>query len=192
MQNASAEEALCALKEKGAVTFDACSELLDALQVSCDVEHHVSHGYSGRLVYHFSVSPEVNTIVRQHKSWSLLKQYLGCEPNIVRVQRIECVSNVTRTQLIHRDHDLGPRVMVALAVSDSNLNTVIFASNAGDEPKIRKHKYTRLASTCGIFDTYFFHRGAACKTPSRYRYFIHICATGLSNDQLSALREQVT
>lgn len=144
------------LRTHGAVCLEDWDELLYTLQNDGMPERHTSHGYSGRVIHHSMASPNVKSIIQEHGVWDLIRKYFGCDPQILRVQRIECTSKAT-TQLVHRDHDMGPCLLVALAVSDRRINTVVFEENNSNEEPTPSDNFTRLSAKCGVFDTYFYH-----------------------------------
>ena len=191
MREEPSDAMLRTLQMRGAIVIEEPDNLLNILKEKLVEEYHISYGYSGRRVRHFHAPSSLKEILKKDKVWHLLQTYFGREPEIIRVQQIDCGENVTRTQLVHRDHDLGPKILVALAISDQNLNTVVFNEKVSSAIHDNS-KYTRLCSRCGIFDTYFFHRGAACIHPTKYRYFIHIRRSDMMAEDITRLDEYVT
>ena len=144
-----------------------------------------------------------------------LHDYVGDDLRVQGVQDI-VVSKACPPQEIHRDHQLGAKkaVVVAISLDGSPLGTeVIRGTHAGDDelsayvarnrysskraPKAaamiehlkRSGAMTAVQSACMVYDPFVYHRGAASDGPKTGgRLFIMLCAASLAADEQKAMR----
>ena len=144
-----------------------------------------------------------------------LHDYVGDDLRVQGVQDI-VVSKACPPQEIHRDHQLGAKkaVVVAISLDGSPLGTeVIRGTHAGDDdlsayvarnrysskraPKAaamiqqlqRSGAMTAVQSACMVYDPFVYHRGAASAGPKTGgRLFIMLCAASLAADEQKAMR----
>ena len=136
----------------------------------------------------------------------------------MRVQGVQdiVVSKACPPQEIHRDHQLGAKksIVVAISLDGSPLGTeVIRGTHAGDDDLsayVARNRYsskrapkaaamiehlkqsgamTAVQSACMVYDPFVYHRGAASDGPKTGgRLFIMLCAASLSADDQKAMR----
>ena len=144
-----------------------------------------------------------------------LHDYVGDDLRVQGVQDI-VVSKACPPQEIHRDHQLGAKkaVVVAISLDGSPLGTeVIRGTHAGDDDLsayVARNRYsskrapkaaamiehlkqsgamTAVRSACMVYDPFVYHRGAASAGPKTGgRLFIMLCASSLSADDQRAMR----
>ena len=144
-----------------------------------------------------------------------LHDYVGDDLRVQGVQDI-VVSKACPPQEIHRDHQLGAKkaIVVAISLDGSPLGTeVIRGTHAGDDdlsayvarnrysskraPKAaamiehlkRSGAMTAVQSACMVYDPFVYHRGAASDGPKTGgRLFIMLCAASLAADEQKAMR----
>ena len=144
-----------------------------------------------------------------------LHDYVGDDLRVQGVQDI-VVSKACPPQEIHRDHQLGAKkaVVVAISLDGSPLGTeVIRGTHAGDDELsayVARNRYsskrapkaaamvehlkqsgamTAVQSACMVYDPFLYHRGAASDGPKTGgRLFIMLCAASLSADDQKAMR----
>ena len=144
-----------------------------------------------------------------------LHDYVGDSLRVQGVQDI-VVSKACPPQEIHRDHQLGAKkaVVVAISLDGSPLGTeVIRGTHAGDDDLssyVARNRYsskrapkaaamiehlkqsgamTAVQSACMVYDPFVYHRGAASDGPKTGgRLFIMLCAASLSADDQKAMR----
>lgn len=90
-----------------------------------------------------------------------IKRYLGKDAEVIRAE-ILVVPAGASAQEAHRDHDLGPRKSVCVALSlRSSVGTLVAAGTHridDDDPMLRPTKGNHI-----VYDTYLYHAGAANK-----------------------------
>ena len=144
-----------------------------------------------------------------------LHDYVGDDLRVQGVQDI-VVSKACPPQEIHRDHQLGAKkaVVVAISLDGSPLGTeVIRGTHAGDDELsayVARNRYsskrapkaaamiqhlqqsgamTAVQSACMVYDPFVYHRGAASAGPKTGgRLFVMLCAAALSPDEQKAMR----
>ena len=144
-----------------------------------------------------------------------LHDYVGDALRVQGVQDI-VVSKACPPQEIHRDHQLGAKkaIVVAISLDGSPLGTeVIRGTHAGDDELsayVARNRYsskrapkaaamvehlrqsgamTAVQSACMVYDPFVYHRGAASDGPKTGgRLFIMLCASSLSADDQKAMR----
>ena len=144
-----------------------------------------------------------------------LHDYVGDDLRVQGVQDI-VVSKACPPQEIHRDHQLGAKkaVVVAISLDGSPLGTeVIRGTHAGDDELsayVARNRYsskrapkaaamiehlrqsgamTAVQSACMVYDPFVYHRGAASAGPKTGgRLFIMLCAASLAADEQKAMR----
>ena len=144
-----------------------------------------------------------------------LHDYVGDDLRVQGVQDI-VVSKACPPQEIHRDHQLGAKkaIVVAISLDGSPLGTeVIRGTHAGDDDLsayVARNRYsskrapkaaamiehlkqsgamTAVQSACMVYDPFVYHRGAASAGPKTGgRLFIMLCASSLSADDQKAMR----
>ena len=144
-----------------------------------------------------------------------LHDYVGDALRVQGVQDI-VVSKACPPQEIHRDHQLGAKkaIVVAISLDGSPLGTeVIRGTHAGDDDLsayVARNRYsskrapkaaamiqhlqqsgamTAVQSACMAYDPFVYHRGAASDRPrTGGRLFIMLCAASLAADEQKAMR----
>ena len=144
-----------------------------------------------------------------------LHDYVGDALRVQGVQDI-VVKKACPPQEIHRDHQLGAKkaIVVAISLDGSPLGTeVIRGTHAGDDELsayVARNRYsskrapkaaamiehlkqsgamTAVRSACMVYDPFVYHRGAASTGPKTGgRLFIMLCAASLSADDQKAMR----
>ena len=144
-----------------------------------------------------------------------LHDYVGDSLRVQGVQDI-VVSKACPPQEIHRDHQLGAKkaIVVAISLDGSPLGTeVIRGTHAGDDDLsayVARNRYsskrapkaaamiehlkqsgamTAVRSACMVYDPFVYHRGAASTGPKTGgRLFIMLCASSLSAEDQKAMR----
>ncbi|CAH0375910.1 unnamed protein product [Pelagomonas calceolata] len=144
-----------------------------------------------------------------------LHDYVGDDLRVQGVQDI-VVSKACPPQEIHRDHQLGAKkaIVVAISLDGSPLGTeVIRGTHAGDDELssyVARNRYsskrapkaaamiqhlqqsgamTAVQTSCMVYDPFLYHRGAASAGPKTGgRLFIMLCASSLSADDQKAMR----
>ena len=144
-----------------------------------------------------------------------LHDYVGDSLRVQGVQDI-VVSKACPPQEIHRDHQLGAKkaIVVAISLDGSPLGTeVIRGTHAGDDELsayVARNRYsskrapkaaamiehlrqsgamTAVQSACMVYDPFVYHRGAASAGPKTGgRLFIMLCAASLAADEQKAMR----
>ena len=144
-----------------------------------------------------------------------LHDYVGDDLRVQGVQDI-VVSKACPPQEIHRDHQLGAKkaVVVAISLDGSPLGTeVIRGTHAGDDELsayVARNRYsskrapkaaamiqhlqqsgamTAVQTSCMVYDPFLYHRGAASDGPKTGgRLFVMLCAASLSADDQKAMR----
>ena len=144
-----------------------------------------------------------------------LHDYVGDDLRVQGVQDI-VVSKACPPQEIHRDHQLGAKraIVVAISLDGTPLGTeVIRGTHAGDDDLsayVARNRYsskrapkaaamiehlkqsgamTAVQSACMVYDPFVYHRGAASAGPKTGgRLFIMLCASSLSADEQKAMR----
>jgi hypothetical protein len=163
-----------------------------------------------------SATPKLkNAVVALIQKSPFLHDYVGDDLRVQGVQDI-VVSKACPPQEIHRDHQLGAKkaIVVAISLDGSPLGTeVIRGTHAGDDELsayVAKNRYsskrapkaaamiehlrqsgamTAVASSCMVYDPFVYHRGAASAGPKTGgRLFIMLCAASLSADDQKAMR----
>ena len=156
-----------------------------------------------------------NAVVALIEKSPFLHDYVGDSLRVQGVQDI-VVSKACPPQEIHRDHQLGAKkaVVVAISLDGSPLGTeVIRGTHAGDDDLsayVARNRYsskrapkaaamiqhlqqsgamTAVQSACMVYDPFVYHRGAASDGPKTGgRLFIMLCASSLSADDQKAMR----
>ena len=144
-----------------------------------------------------------------------LHDYVGDALRVQGVQDI-VVAKACPPQEIHRDHQLGAKkaIVVAISLDGSPLGTeVIRGTHAGDDDLsayVARNRYsskrapkaaamiehlkqsgamTAVQSPCMVYDPFVYHRGAASDGPKTGgRLFIMLCAASLAADEQKAMR----
>ena len=144
-----------------------------------------------------------------------LHDYVGDSLRVQGVQDI-VVSKACPPQEIHRDHQLGAKkaIVVAISLDGSPLGTeVIRGTHAGDDELsayVARNRYsskrapkaaamvehlkqsgamTAVQTSCMVYDPFLYRRGAASDGPKTGgRLFIMLCASSLSADDQKAMR----
>ena len=144
-----------------------------------------------------------------------LHDYVGDDLRVQGVQDI-VVSKACPPQEIHRDHQLGAKkaVVVAISLDGSPLGTeVIRGTHAGDDELsayVARNRYSSkrapkaaamiqhlqqsgamaaVQTACMVYDPFVYHRGAASAGPKTGgRLFIMLCAASLAADEQKAMR----
>ena len=156
-----------------------------------------------------------NAVVALIEKSPFLHDYVGDALRVQGVQDI-VVSKACPPQEIHRDHQLGAKkaIVVAISLDGSPLGTeVIRGTHAGDDELsayVARNRYsskrapkaaamiehlkqsgamTGVRSACMVYDPFVYHRGAASDGPKTGgRLFIMLCAASLSSDDQKAMR----
>jgi len=156
-----------------------------------------------------------NAVVALIEKSPFLHDYVGDSLRVQGVQDI-VVSKACPPQEIHRDHQLGAKkaIVVAISLDGSPLGTeVIRGTHAGDDELssyVARNRYsskrapkaaamiehlkqsgamTAVQSACMVYDPFVYHRGAASDGPKTGgRLFIMLCASSLSADDQKAMR----
>ena len=156
-----------------------------------------------------------NAVVALIEKSPFLHDYVGDTLRVQGVQDI-VVSKACPPQEIHRDHQLGAKkaIVVAISLDGSPLGTeVIRGTHAGDDelsayvarnrysskraPKAaamiehlrRSGAMTAVQSPCMVYDPFVYHRGAASDGPKTGgRLFVMLCAASLAADEQKAMR----
>ena len=156
-----------------------------------------------------------NAVVALIKKSPFLHDYVGDDLRVQGVQDI-VVSKACPPQEIHRDHQLGAKkaIVVAISLDGSPLGTeVIRGTHAGDDELsayVARNRYsskrapkaaamiehlkqsgamTAVQSACMVYDPFVYHRGAASDGPKTGgRLFVMLCAASLSADDQKAMR----
>ena len=156
-----------------------------------------------------------NAVVALIEKSPFLHDYVGDALRVQGVQDI-VVSKACPPQEIHRDHQLGAKkaIVVAISLDGSPLGTeVIRGTHAGDDELsayVARNRYsskrapkaaamiqhlqqsgamTAVQTSCMVYDPFLYHRGAASDGPKTGgRLFIMLCAASLSPDDQKAMR----
>ena len=156
-----------------------------------------------------------NAVVALIERSPFLHDYVGDDLRVQGVQDI-VVSKACPPQEIHRDHQLGAKkaIVVAISLDGTPLGTeVIRGTHAGDDDLsayVARNRYsskrapkaaamiehlkqsgamTAVQSACMVYDPFVYHRGAASAGPKTGgRLFIMLCASSLSADDQKAMR----
>ena len=156
-----------------------------------------------------------NAVVALIEKSPFLHDYVGDTLRVQGVQDI-VVSKACPPQEIHRDHQLGAKkaIVVAISLDGTPLGTeVIRGTHAGDDDLsayVARNRYsskrapkaaamiehlkqsgamTAVQSACMVYDPFVYHRGAASAGPKTGgRLFIMLCASSLSADDQKAMR----
>ncbi len=156
-----------------------------------------------------------NAVVALIQKSPFLHDYVGDALRVQGVQDI-VVSKACPPQEIHRDHQLGAKkaVVVAISLDGSPLGTeVIRGTHAGDDDLsayVARNRYsskrapkaaamiehlkqsgamTAVQSACMVYDPFVYHRGAASAGPKTGgRLFVMLCASSLSAEDQKAMR----
>ena len=156
-----------------------------------------------------------NAVVALIQKSPFLHDYVGDSLRVQGVQDI-VVAKACPPQEIHRDHQLGAKkaIVVAISLDGSPLGTeVIRGTHAGDDELssyVARNRYsskrapkaaamiqhlqqsgamTAVQTSCMVYDPFLYHRGAASDGPKTGgRLFIMLCASSLSADDQKAMR----
>ena len=156
-----------------------------------------------------------NAVVALIQKSPFLHDYVGDSLRVQGVQDI-VVAKACPPQEIHRDHQLGAKkaIVVAISLDGSPLGTeVIRGTHAGDDELsayVARNRYsskrapkaaamiehlkqsgamTAVQSPCMVYDPFVYHRGAASDGPKTGgRLFVMLCAASLSADDQKAMR----
>lgn len=125
----------------------------------------------------------------------VIRQYLGGDPELLRIEVIDVPAGANR-QFIHRDHDIGARKSLCVAVNldggdvgtlflrDSHLTTT--AATEDDQVVASQGNWI-------MYDTYTIHAGAANPTPHRVseRVFFTFRAPQLTRQERAHLTRRL-
>ena len=206
------------LEAHGYCPLAADAETVDALRAAlADAsDENASVLQNDRRGKNLSATPKLkNAVVALIQKSPFLHDYVGDDLRVQGVQDI-VVSKACPPQEIHRDHQLGAKkaVVVAISLDGSPLGTeVIRGTHAGDDelsayvarnrysskraPKAaamiehlkRSGAMTAVQSACMVYDPFVYHRGAASDGPKTGgRLFIMLCAASLAADEQKAMR----
>jgi len=207
------------LETHGYCPLDADTVSVDALRAAlADVsdEDPTSALQNHRRGRNLPASPKLrDAVVALIERSPFLYDYVGDALRVQGVQDI-VVSQACPPQEIHRDHQLGARkaVVIAISLDGTALGTeVIRGTHQGDDelsayvarnryatkrvPKAaamiehlqRSGAMTSVQASCMAYDPYVYHRGAASAGPQTGgRLFIMLCAASLSEPDAAAIR----
>lgn len=120
-----------------------------------------------------------------------LERYLGNDVEVLRTEVISVPAH-SDIQHTHRDHSLGPRVSICVAISidpRTNVGTLLIPGShaAGDPSPLGE--LVPSATTYLMYDTHTFHAGCGNRTdmPNNSRIFVTFCSSSLTCKQKGAL-----
>ena len=206
------------LETHGYCPIDTDASTVDALRaaladISEDTASVLQNDRRGR---NLPATPSLkNAVVALIEKSPFLHDYVGDALRVQGVQDI-VVSKACPPQEIHRDHQLGAKkaIVVAISLDGSPLGTeVIRGTHAGDDELsayVARNRYsskrapkaaamiehlkqsgamTAVQSPCMVYDPFVYHRGAASDGPKTGgRLFVMLCAASLSADEQKAMR----
>ena len=206
------------LEAHGYCPLAADAETVDALRAAlADAsDENASVLQNDRRGKNLSSTPSLkNAVVDLIQKSPFLHDYVGDSLRVQGVQDI-VVSKACPPQEIHRDHQLGAKkaIVVAISLDGSPLGTeVIRGTHAGDDELsayVARNRYsskrapkaaamiehlrqsgamTAVQSACMVYDPFVYHRGAASAGPKTGgRLFIMLCAASLAADEQKAMR----
>ena len=206
------------LDTHGYCPLNADTETVDALRAAlADIsEDTASVLQNDRRGMNLPATPKLKSaVVALIEKSPFLHDYVGDDLRVQGVQDI-VVSKACPPQEIHRDHQLGAKraIVVAISLDGTPLGTeVIRGTHAGDDDLsayVARNRYsskrapkaaamiehlkqsgamTAVQSACMVYDPFVYHRGAASAGPKTGgRLFIMLCASSLSADEQKAMR----
>jgi len=206
------------LEAHGYCPIDTDASTVDALRaaladISEDTASVLQNDRRGR---NLPATPSLkNAVVALIQKSPFLHDYVGDALRVQGVQDI-VVAKACPPQEIHRDHQLGAKkaIVVAISLDGSPLGTeVIRGTHAGDDDLsayVARNRYsskrapkaaamiehlkqsgamTAVTAPCMVYDPFVYHRGAASDGPKTGgRLFVMLCAASLSADEQKAMR----
>lgn len=121
----------------------------------------------------------------------IIEHYLGENIEVIRTEIISVPAHAN-VQHTHRDHTVGPRVSVCIAISTdprTNVGTLFIPGSHKNQDDSPIGVLTPSATTYLIYDTHTFHAGGGnnAGTPNNNRLFITFRASSITHRQKSAL-----
>jgi len=120
-----------------------------------------------------------------------IERYLGDHVEVLRTEVISVPAH-SEIQHTHRDHSLGPRVSICVAISmdlRTNVGTLFIPGSHAVGDLSPLGELVPSATTYLMYDTHTFHAGCGNRTdmPNNNRIFVTFCSSSLTCKQKGAL-----
>ena len=116
--------------------------------------------------------------------------YLGKNAVLLRTEVISVPAHA-ETQHTHRDHSLGPRVSLCVAISielDADVGTLLIPGSHTDGSQVPREGMVPSATTYLMYDTHTFHAGCGNRTarPNNNRLFVTFASSDITRKHAGA------